>query len=69
MTKHLRVINSEISGAGAGAVISGKAMDNPVLVHPEDIWMSHGNTGDVKRNLLHHEKKASWRCGSGDLQI
>ncbi len=30
-----------------------KALDNPVLVHPEDNWMSHGNTGDVKRNLLH----------------
>lgn len=33
-----------------------KALDNPVLVHPEDNWMSHGNTGDVKRNLLHHEE-------------
>ena len=35
-----------------------KALDNPVLVHPEDNWMSHGNTGDVKRNLLHHEEDA-----------
>ena len=35
-----------------------KALDNPVLVHPEDDWMSHGNTGDVKRNLLHHEEDA-----------
>ncbi len=35
-----------------------KALDNPVLVHPEDNWMSHGNTGNVKRNLLHHEEDA-----------
>ena len=35
-----------------------KALDNPVLVHPENNWMSHGNTGDVKRNLLHHEEDA-----------
>lgn len=35
-----------------------KALDNQVLVHPEDNWMSHGNTGDVKRNLLHHEEDA-----------
>lgn len=35
-----------------------KALDNPVLVHPEENWMSHGNTGDVKRNLLHHEEDA-----------
>ena len=35
-----------------------KALDNPVLVHPEDNWMPHGNTGDVKRNLLHHEEDA-----------
>ena len=28
------------------------------LVHPEENWMSHGNTGDVKRNLLHHEEDA-----------
>ena len=35
-----------------------KALDNPVLVHPEDNWVSHGNTGDVKRNLLHHEEDA-----------
>ena len=35
-----------------------KALDNPVLVHPEDNWMSHGNTGYVKRNLLHHEEDA-----------
>ena len=35
-----------------------KALDNPVLVHPEDNWMSHGNAGDVKRNLLHHEEDA-----------
>ena len=35
-----------------------KALDNQVLVHPEDHWMSHGNTGDVKRNLLHHEEDA-----------
>ena len=35
-----------------------KALDNPVLVHPEDNWMSHDNTGDVKRNLLHHEEDA-----------
>ena len=35
-----------------------KALDNTVLVHPEDNWMSHGNTGDVKRNLLHHEEDA-----------
>lgn len=27
-----------------------KALDNPVLVHPEDNWMIPGNTGDVKRN-------------------
>lgn len=33
-----------------------KALDNPVLVHPEDNWMSHGNTGDVKKNLIHHEE-------------
>lgn len=33
-----------------------KALDNPILVHPEDNWMSYGNTGDVKRNLLHHEE-------------
>lgn len=39
-------------------MISAKALDNPVLVHPEDNWMSHGNTGDVKRNLLHHEEDA-----------
>ena len=30
----------------------------PVLVHPEDNWMSHGNTGDVKKNLIHHEEDA-----------
>ena len=35
-----------------------KALDNPVLVHPEDNWMSHGNTGDVKKNLIHHEEDA-----------
>ena len=35
-----------------------KALDNPVLVHPEDNWMSHGNTGDVKKNLIHHEENA-----------
>lgn len=35
-----------------------KALDNLVLVHPENNWMSHGNTGDVKRNLLHHEEDA-----------
>ena len=33
-----------------------KALDNPILVHPEDNWMSYGNMGDVKRNLLHHEE-------------
>lgn len=33
-----------------------KALDNPILVHPEDNWMSYGNTGDVKRNLIHHEE-------------
>ena len=41
-----------------------KALDNPVLVHPEDNWMSHGNTGDVKRNLLHHEEDAH-----GDVEV
>ena len=35
-----------------------KALDNPVLVHPEDNWMSNGNTGDVKKNLIHHEEDA-----------
>ena len=35
-----------------------KALDYPVLVHPEDNWMSHGNTGDVKKNLIHHEEDA-----------
>ena len=35
-----------------------KALDNEVLVHPEDNWKSYGNTGDVKRNLLHHEEDA-----------
>lgn len=33
-----------------------KALDNEVLVHPEENWKSYGNTGDVKRNLLHHEE-------------
>ena len=33
-----------------------KALDNPVVVHPEDDWSSSINTGDVKRNLLHHEE-------------
>ena len=33
-----------------------KAIDNPVVVHPEDDWSSSINTGDVKRNLLHHEE-------------
>ena len=32
-----------------------KAIDNPVVVHPEDNWKSSLNTGDAKRNLLHHE--------------
>ena len=35
-----------------------KALDNEVLVHPEENWKSYGNTGDVKRNLLHHEEDA-----------
>lgn len=34
-----------------------KALDNKVLVHPEENWKSYGNTGDVKRNLLHHEER------------
>ena len=35
-----------------------KALDNPVLVHPEDNWEGHSPTGDAKRNLLHHEEDA-----------
>ena len=33
-----------------------KSLDNKVLVHPEDDWSSSINTGDVKRNLIHHEE-------------
>ena len=32
-----------------------KSLDNKVLVHPEDDWSSSINTGDVKRNLIHHD--------------
>ena len=33
-----------------------KSLDNKVLVHPEDDWSSSIDTGDVKRNLIHHEE-------------
>ena len=38
------------------ACILNKKTDNKVLVHPEDDWSSSIDTGDVKRNLIHHEE-------------
>ncbi len=41
-----------------------KAMDNPILVHPEDNWESLCRVGaDNKRNLCAHDA-----CGSGDIE-
>ncbi len=41
-----------------------KAMDNPILVHPEDNWESLCKVGaDNKRNLCAHDA-----CGSGDIE-
>ena len=41
-----------------------KALDNPILVHPEDNWESLCRVGaDNKRNLCAHDA-----CGSGDIE-
>lgn len=41
-----------------------KAMDNPILIHPEDNWESLCRVGaDNKRNLCAHDA-----CGSGDIE-
>lgn len=32
-----------------------KALDNAICVHPEEDWLPHDDSGDAKRNLLHHE--------------
>ena len=41
-----------------------KALDNPILVHPEDNWESLCKVGaDNKRNLCAHDA-----CGSGDIE-
>ncbi|MDO4961272.1 MAG: molybdopterin-dependent oxidoreductase [Eubacteriales bacterium] len=34
------------------------ALDNPVLVHPEEDWEPHVPDCDNKRNLIHHEEDA-----------
>ena len=33
-----------------------RALDNPVLVHPEDNWIPHQDASDAKRNLIFHEE-------------
>jgi len=35
-----------------------KALDNKILVHPEDDWQKRDPSGDAKRNLVSHEEDA-----------
>ena len=46
-----------------------KSLDKYKLVHPEDDWSSSIDTGDVKRNLIHHEEDEHGNVGENSVRV